>query len=446
MASIHLQPGKPNWFCYFTTPDGKRHTKSTRTRNKQQATVICRAWQKGVRAQKAKSLNPEQAQEIIAKGVVEIRALDKNETTPSAELPVPTAILIENRIPKPRRITLTDIAREAGVSHVTVSLALRSHPRISTGTRQKIQALAKRLGYRPDPALSALNAYRREARPFGAHETLAWINVWPEAHRLREIYSYYWEGALERCEDLGYKLEEFRLVDYGMRAARLSQVLQARGIRGVLVPPQFRNRTHLKLGWEHFTAIAFGYTLAQPQLHLVTNAQFRSVTIAMRALRRMGHRRIGFVLERNIHERTDHNYAGSYLAEQLRYREADRIPVFLLPNNSAAVQKKFGAWYHRHQPESILTANFQVEAWMLALGYLEKRDYSLVMLDVHNERHGGIDQNGHTIGRTAVDLLVGMLYRNERGIPRIPQRTLIEGHWVEGQTIRRLVSSMRKAK
>ncbi|MCL5096867.1 MAG: helix-turn-helix domain-containing protein [Candidatus Omnitrophica bacterium] len=43
------------------------------------------------------------------------------------------------------------IARAAGGCRSTVSLALRNHPGIPFGTRQRIKAIASRLGYRPNP-------------------------------------------------------------------------------------------------------------------------------------------------------------------------------------------------------------------------------------------------------------------------------------------------------
>ena len=59
------------------------------------------------------------------------------------------------------RVTLRDIAQAAGVHYSTVSIALRDHPRISAPVRRKIKAIAQRMGYTPDPALAALNAYRK---------------------------------------------------------------------------------------------------------------------------------------------------------------------------------------------------------------------------------------------------------------------------------------------
>ena len=47
----------------------------------------------------------------------------------------------------------------------------------------------------------------------------------------------------------------------------------------------------------------------------------------------------------------------------------------------------------------------------------------------------GIDQNDLVIGRTAVDFVVGMIHRNERGVPAIPFRILVQGTWVDGKSV-----------
>jgi LacI family transcriptional regulator, gluconate utilization system Gnt-I transcriptional repressor len=58
------------------------------------------------------------------------------------------------------KITIEDVAREANVSAMTVSRTLRNPEKVSTKTREKIEAVVERLGYVPDPAASALAAGR----------------------------------------------------------------------------------------------------------------------------------------------------------------------------------------------------------------------------------------------------------------------------------------------
>lgn len=54
------------------------------------------------------------------------------------------------------RVTIKDIAAAAGVSLGTVHLALSDKPGVSTGTRERIRALAKEMDYRPNVAAAML--------------------------------------------------------------------------------------------------------------------------------------------------------------------------------------------------------------------------------------------------------------------------------------------------
>lgn len=58
----------------------------------------------------------------------------------------------EDPVPSGRRPGSRAVAKLAGVSQSTVSRALRDDPRISAGTRARIQAIARQLSYAPPPA------------------------------------------------------------------------------------------------------------------------------------------------------------------------------------------------------------------------------------------------------------------------------------------------------
>jgi LacI family transcriptional regulator len=51
---------------------------------------------------------------------------------------------------KKKPVTIKDIAKEVGMHHTTVSMALRNSPLLKDATREKIQAIAKQMGYRPN--------------------------------------------------------------------------------------------------------------------------------------------------------------------------------------------------------------------------------------------------------------------------------------------------------
>ena len=55
-----------------------------------------------------------------------------------------------------RKITLADVAAEAGVSLATASKALNNQPRVSDATRAKVIEIAKRLDYRANTFAQSL--------------------------------------------------------------------------------------------------------------------------------------------------------------------------------------------------------------------------------------------------------------------------------------------------
>jgi LacI family transcriptional regulator len=59
-----------------------------------------------------------------------------------------------------RRVTMSDVAREAGVSLMTVSRVVNNKGEVSSATRQHVQAVIERLGYRPSGIARGLATQR----------------------------------------------------------------------------------------------------------------------------------------------------------------------------------------------------------------------------------------------------------------------------------------------
>ncbi len=76
------------------------------------------------------------------------------------------------------RPTLNDIALKLGVSKMTVSRALRGEKHVGAARREEIAAMAKKMGYRPDPEITKLMTHMRRARQRATPRTLAF--VWAE--------------------------------------------------------------------------------------------------------------------------------------------------------------------------------------------------------------------------------------------------------------------------
>jgi len=60
------------------------------------------------------------------------------------------------------------------------------------------------MGYAPDPALSALNAYRETKLPAHYQSTLAWIDNWTGTLKMRSLptFNEYFLGASQRARQL----------------------------------------------------------------------------------------------------------------------------------------------------------------------------------------------------------------------------------------------------
>ena len=334
------------------------------------------------------------------------------------------------------RVTQQDIARRAKVHITTVSLALRDSPRLPAATRKRIQDLAVEMDYSPDPMLSALTVYRERLKRKRHQGVLAWMCPAVRRGRARPNNSEYRRGAEMRCAELGYLLEDFHLSELGR--TRLASVLQARNIQGLLIPPQSYNRSHISFDWNPFSAVCFGFSLARPRLHLVTNAQHQSTRIAVRALRTHGYRRIGFVTTHVADERTDYNFSSGFWSEHRRLKGSEQIPALTIAGESRLEElAEFESWYLKYRPEVILAHHPPVFEYMRMMGIdRDECGYASLDLTAPDGSIAGIYQNYPLMGQAAVTFLIDMIHANERGIPKERFQLLIEGSWIEGKTIR----------
>jgi LacI family transcriptional regulator len=339
-----------------------------------------------------------------------------------------------------KRVTLRQIAERGGVHVTTVSLALRNSSKLPPETRERIKALAQEMGYAPDPALSALVAYNNKTRVPVFQATVAWFNGYPRPDYLWTVPTLraYLAGAQERAEELGYKLEEFWLHEPGLHPAGLRRQLLARGIRGVLVLPMGAPTALPDFAWKDFSAVAFGYSLTDPQLHRISNHQFRTAMKLFRELRRLGYRRIGLSLVETHDRRINLALSSAFGAYDWRIPEAERVALHV--QRRWEDQEGFTEWLRRERPEAVVSHNVFVQDWVRAAGLAIPRDIGLAFFNIdQTEKHlSGVHQQDHRVGRIAFDTLVNMLHANERGVPDIAQHVLVDGEWMAHETTRRM--------
>ncbi len=335
------------------------------------------------------------------------------------------------------RPTQKDVARKAGVTQATVSLALRDHPSLAVATRARVRAIATELGYTPDPFLSGLSAYRKRVRPAHFHATLGWLSNYPENYNWKHFPAFrgYFEGATARAAELGYQLEEHRLNTKGMTPGRMERILTARNISGLLMAPQPRPGMSLEFSFKRFSAVTFGYTLIKPQLHLVTLHQFRSMEAALRRLQALGYRRPGLAINEESDHRAGNNWSAAFWSEQRTLPPDNHVAMFL---GKPLVREDFLRWFERHRPDVVLAIERCVYDWLLETGLRIPEDVGFALLTVPDNGafYSGIWENPCVIGAKAVEFLIDLMHRSECGQPEVPLCMLVAGTWVDGKTVR----------
>lgn len=348
------------------------------------------------------------------------------------------AEVIEIGMPKPSP-SLRQVAAAAGVHHTTLSRALRGHPDISRERAEELRALAREMGYVPDPILRALAAYRTGQRPPAFHSVIAWLNPTEDhshwnRHRTFRSYFYY---AEERARELGFKLEVVSIPSEKGGESRLNAIFNARNINALIVAPGPHTDIRLDgIAWRNLAAVRLGYTLASPQLHSIAVNHYAGMRQIMRELFLRGYQRPGFCMGSHMDEKSDQHWSAAFIREQRNIALEDSIPLHLFDKFS---YKDFSVWLDRYKPDVLIVVGDEVIPKSLkryGLKVPEEIGLAALVQPEEADRISGISANHRGLGRAAVDFVVAMLNRQERGIPEHAQTLLIDNVWVERETLR----------
>lgn len=334
-----------------------------------------------------------------------------------------------------RRVTMRDIARELGVHHTTVSLALRNSSLLQEETKAKVREAALRMGYRPDPMLSALNFYRQSRHPSAFQAVIGWIDNWKgEPGRLlrNPTYNAYYEGARERASELGYAVEVFRMHDKGMSPQRMQRILKARNVGGVLVAPQERPGNYLGMDFSDICALAFGFSYQPWGLNLITARHEQIMDLIIENIRKLGYRRPGYCVLPESDSGTNYTWISRW-----NYFLSTMEGMARLPRVESLDKAGLAQWIRENRPD-VLVGFGDLLSKIRGLGYAVPEDIGFVAIATTPKapRVSGVDQHDFLIGRTAIDVLVGMIHRNEKGLPKVPIQTFVNCSWAPGETLR----------
>lgn len=172
------------------------------------------------------------------------------------------------------------------------------------------------------------------------------------------------------------------------------------------------------------------------------------MTLVLTTLAGRGYRRIGLAIAEVDLLSFGMRSFGAYATWQRLLPERERIPVHVNKRIGkhgedakarAAGRKDYACWLKEYAPDVVVAGSGAIfYEWLLKLGRHVPQDIGFASLGVLPETQGlaGIDQNHRLNGAATTDLIVGQFHRNEYGLPHPEKTVLIEGSWVEGETVR----------
>ncbi len=330
--------------------------------------------------------------------------------------------------------TLKDVALKAGGLHPsTVSLALRNFPGVSEGLRRRIKAAARQLGYRPDPLLAAFNSHRISHSDRRNTVIIAMAagggarSEWEKSPMHRQI----WAGARRSAAELHAKLELFLVGPSQLSASRLSGILVARGITGVVVAPAHAG-VALDVDWSLFSAVRIEEDgLSEPRYQVAVDHRL-SARRAWLRLRSLGYQRVGLL------DPSDWSAPGRVQThagiefEQTHVPRHLCIPILDTPSPAPA---QVGDWLARHRVEAVLCPN--PAGWDLlkeaqGSGAAQCPAFGCLQLAEQVPGMAGMMADYEAVGALAVEQLVTLMRTHERGAAQVEVCTLVSSHWREG--------------
>jgi DNA-binding LacI/PurR family transcriptional regulator len=341
-----------------------------------------------------------------------------------------------------KRVALRDIAEKLGVSRMTVSLALRDDPRVAKTTMRRVQSLAKRLGYARDPefakAMSRLAVLKHSATYMGE---IAFLTGWHAelAWKSSPHFAACFQGAAERSRELGYRLGNFWTRDPTHHGKRLSDVLWARGIKGVLIAAPGaevlgeHSGIH-ELDWARFCCVYVGPLPEDLQLNAVRHDHFDGMLRALHELEALGYRRIGFAAVDGVDLLTSHRWTAAYMHWRSERCFDKPLPGFVYRYGHLP-ERDLVRWIRDNKLDAVIAMQDEPLRALRAIKRSAAKPLAFCALNrVESSPVSGINQHEHELGRVAVDLLVHGINHDQTGLSLHPVQTVIKGSWHKGDT------------
>lgn len=334
--------------------------------------------------------------------------------------------------------TLRSLAKSLGLSRTTISEALRGSSCVKPETAALIRKAAESAGYRINPLAGAVMSElrRSSSNTFRGVIALLTLDEPGRPEYVKKFHREFTRGAMERAQSLGFKTESLTSAgNTGVSMARLNQILQSRGIQGIVIFPSWDDPDFSGLDWTRFAGVYTDYSIRKPALHSICPDHYRSLVRGLQRLHERGYRRPGLFMQRHTDERLLGRWQGAFLAFQNTLTEKRPVPPLV---SDEITEANFKKWFSKYNPDVVIGHQSEAIEWMQACGARVPKTHGFFCLNTLRQHVScaGLEQRTALIGERAVESVVAMLHRNERGIPEISSLTTIPSRFIDGPTLK----------
>lgn len=336
----------------------------------------------------------------------------------------------------PDRVSIRDLAKIAGVSRATVSLALRGSHEVAPQTREKIQALAKEYNYRSHPAVNTLMQQVRAGRRIHDEEIIAFVRSGSNPDETAPGPLEILAGARDEAHRLGYRIELFWAGYCASQSEQLARVLYHRGIRGLIWGPMPYPHPPILFPWQHFVPIACTSSTDVPNLPIVSIHHPKGMALLLEELAGRGARRIGVLLQYMEDQRQDYGWVSG--TDLYRHR-GGQAHITLLLLREPLVEKQIRAWAKNNRLDALVLSHE-----LYAETHFLNKELARASLDIPSTELGkaaGLYQDMVRLGQHAVRSLSIRLVNGILGLPENPFSVVTQASFKDGDSLRLLAEA-----
>ena len=149
---------------------------------------------------------------------------------------------------------------------------------------ERVVLLSKKRGYRVDPIVSEVMSRLGRVKGTSYRETVAFVWTHERSESDREEH-----GARAAADALGYRFEVVKPWTQGLGEHDVSRILWSRGIRGVLLAPNYsRPDPRYELEWPKFAAVLLGSSLVNTGITRVARDYYQDAKLALTRMKEAG--------------------------------------------------------------------------------------------------------------------------------------------------------------